>query len=176
MGAEWCGERPCKNPQERTLSFPTAQLSWRMRRGNPLSHKIAAADVKMKYRFNTCSFQLTNHAPNTGDSQHRCQLRFTGRKGQPGTGGQVSLPTNSSPAVFSVAWNLKQRAGCRLSCSPSIQGDNDTVLPSHHWLPTHLLVGLWSRWPELEPSGEGAQFAQISQLFLRGLAGCSPSL
>lgn len=30
-----------------------------------------------------------------------------------------------------------QRAGCRLSCSPSIQGDNDTVLPSHHWLPTY---------------------------------------
>lgn len=150
-------ERGPATPQERTLSLPTARLSWRMRRGNPLSRKIAAADVKMKYRFNTCAFQLTNHAPNTGDSQHRCQLRFTGRKGQPGTGGQVSLPTNSSPAVFSVAWNLKQRPGCRLSCSRSIQGDDDTALPSHHWLPAHtcwLLSGAGGL--RLKPTGEGA--------------------
>lgn len=76
-GCRVVGREALQAPQERTeaSALPSARLSWRMQRGNPLSHKIAAADVKMKYRFNTCAFRLTNRAPNTGDSRHRCHLR-----------------------------------------------------------------------------------------------------
>lgn len=51
-------------------------------------------------------------------------------------------------AVFSVARDLKQRPGCRLSCATSFQRDDGKVLPSPSPDPNTHLLDLQSRRPE----------------------------
>lgn len=78
-------ERPCSgnplHPNSKAASLtarsapsPLIRSPQRVVRGEPIIGQIATADVKMDYRFNTCTFGLTNHGPSPGDSRHRCQL------------------------------------------------------------------------------------------------------
>ena len=73
--------------------------------GESIIRQTAATGVKMKYRFNTCAFRLTNHAPGPGDSQHRCQLRQQNKGEQTSAIPQVA---NSSP------WGWGPKAETRL--------------------------------------------------------------
>lgn len=75
--------------------------------------QIAATDVKMKYRFNTCAFRLTNRAPGPGDSQHRRQLRQQNKGGQTSATHQVA---NSSP------WGWGPKAETRLWLPAALRG------------------------------------------------------
>lgn len=85
MGGLARGTHSCPNSRAASLTAhsvppprprrPLLRSLQRVVRGESIIGQIATADVKMNYRFNTCTFGLTNHAPSPGDSQHRCQLR-----------------------------------------------------------------------------------------------------
>ena len=103
--------------------LPAARSPLESGEGESIIKQIAATDVKMKYRFNTCAFRLTNHAPGPGDSQCRHQLK------QPNEGGQTSATpqvTNSSP------WGWRPKAETRLWPPAALRGDGRWLLHTHH--------------------------------------------
>ena len=86
--------------------------------------------MKMKYRFNTCAFRLTNHAPSLGDSLAHTRAQIT----DAGGGGTALTP--SSPPILPGAQGAKQETRLCLSAVPQ-RGDGTDVLWLTHttWVP-----------------------------------------